>query len=101
MLTNRWLWLAVLFLIRITLGFQFQSVGSVSSPLRADLGIGHAEIGTLIGLYMLPGVVIALPSGLLIKRFGDMRTASYGDTARFRPITGVNGNIRSSARPGE
>ncbi|MFB3105331.1 MAG: CynX/NimT family MFS transporter, partial [Pseudomonadales bacterium] len=78
MLTNRWLWLAVLFLIRITLGFQFQSVGSVSLQLRADLGIGHAEIGTLIGLYMLPGVVIALPSGLLIKRFGDMRTVGYG-----------------------
>ncbi len=78
MLTNRWLWLAVLFLIRITLGFQFQSVGSVSPQLRADLGIGHAEIGTLIGLYMLPGVVIALPSGLLIKRFGDMRAVGYG-----------------------
>jgi predicted MFS family arabinose efflux permease len=78
MLSNRWLFLGVLFVVRTSFGFQFQSVASVSSLLREDLGIGHSELGTLIGLYMLPGVVIALPGGMLSKRFGDKRIASYG-----------------------
>lgn len=42
-----------------------------------DLGIGHSQVGTLIGLYMLPGVVIALPVGILIKRF-DVKLISSG-----------------------
>ena len=71
MLTNRWFVLAVIFAIRMTVGFQFQSVASVSSPLMDDLDIGHGEAGTLIGLFMLPGVVIALPAGMLLQRFDD------------------------------
>lgn len=78
MLTNRWILLVILFLVRTTFSFQFQSVGSLSPFLRDDLAISHAQVGTLIGLYMLPGVVIALPGGFLIKYFGDKRMASYG-----------------------
>lgn len=39
------------------MGFQFQSVASISTFLVADLGINYTEIGTLVGLYLLPGVV--------------------------------------------
>ncbi len=78
MLTNRWSLLVILFLVRTTFGFQFQSVGSLSPFLRDDLAINHAQVGTLIGLYMLPGVVIAMPGGFLIKYFGDRRMAGYG-----------------------
>ena len=60
------------------MGFQFQSISSVSTFLIEDLGIGYTEIGTLIGLFMLPGVLIALPSGLLGKRFGDQRVCALG-----------------------
>ncbi len=60
------------------MGFQFQSVASVSPFLVDDLGVSYAQIGTLIGLYMLPGAVIALPSGVLTSRFGDRRMAGYG-----------------------
>ncbi len=60
------------------MGYQFQSVGSVSPSLVDDLGIGYGEVGTLIGLYMLPGVVIALLSGVLAQRFGDKRMSGYG-----------------------
>ncbi|MDP6454316.1 MAG: MFS transporter [SAR202 cluster bacterium] len=76
--SNRWFLLGVLVTIRTAFGFQFQSVASVSSLMIEDLNINYAEVGTLIGFYMLPGVVIALPSGLLGKRFGDRRVAGYG-----------------------
>lgn len=75
---NRWTILGVLCIARIAMGFQFQSIASVSQSLINDMDIGYGQIGTLIGLYMLPGVVIALPSGLLSKRVGDKRMSGFG-----------------------
>ena len=60
------------------MGFQFQSVASVSTFLVDELSISYTEVGTLIGLFMLPGVVIALPSGVLGSRFGDKRVCAFG-----------------------
>lgn len=70
---NRWLILAVLFVVRTAMGFQYQSIGSLSSYLVEDLNIDYAQLGALIGLYQLPGIVLAFPGGLLGKRFGDKR----------------------------
>ena len=53
------------------MGFQFQSVASVSPFLIDELAIDYAMLGTLIGLYNLPGIVFALPGGMLGRRFGD------------------------------
>ncbi len=78
MLTNRWHILALLFATRTTLAFQFQTVASTAPFLQEQLGIGLVEIGTLIGLYMLPGIVLALPGGLLVRRFGDKTLCSAG-----------------------
>ena len=75
---NRWTILGVLCIARIAMGFQFQSIASVSQSLINDMDSGYGQIGTLIGLYMLPGVVIALPSGLLSKRVGDKRMSGFG-----------------------
>ncbi len=75
---KRWLILAVLFLARTAMGFQFQSIGALSSFLVADLGIDYAQLGLLIGFYLLPGIAIAYPGGLLGQRFGDKRIALLG-----------------------
>ncbi|MGE9010139.1 MFS transporter [Leptospira interrogans] len=65
---RRWIILAVLFATRAAIGFQFQSIGSAANLLMADLGIGYSEIGMLLGAYMLPGVIVAFPAGLLGSR---------------------------------
>ena len=75
---TRWLALAVLTAARTSMGFQFQSLASAAPPLVADLGLGYAEVGFLIGLYFLPGVALALPGGLLGRRFGDKRVVALG-----------------------
>ena len=75
---QRWIILAVLFLARTAMGFQFQAVGALSSLVIADLGIDYGKLGLLIGLYLLPGVVIAYPGGLLGRHFGDKRTVIVG-----------------------
>jgi MFS family permease len=78
MVTNRWLILGILCVARFGLGFQFQSVGSVAPFLIEDFGIDYSQIGTLVGLFMLPGIVLAVPAGFIGKRFGDKRVVSAG-----------------------
>jgi predicted MFS family arabinose efflux permease len=68
---NRWAVLALVVVARTGMGFQFQSVAAVGPFLVADLGLSYAQLGTLIGLYLLPGAVLAMPGGLLGARFGD------------------------------
>ncbi|HWZ38417.1 MAG TPA: MFS transporter [Bradyrhizobium sp.] len=68
---RRWLILAMLFAARAATGFQFQSVGSSTHLLMRDLAIDYSEIGMLIGAYLLPGVAVAFPTGLLGARLTD------------------------------
>ena len=62
------------------MGFQFQSVATLSSFLINDLRIDYTQLGLLIGFYLLPGTVIAYPGGLLGQRFGDKQVAILGMT---------------------
>jgi MFS family permease len=75
---QRWLILAVLTFARTAMGFQFQSVAAVSPSLLAHFALSFAALGTLIGLYLLPGIAVALPGGMLAQRYGDKRTACLG-----------------------
>jgi len=77
-LSDRWFILSVIFLARISMGYQFQSIGSVSPSLIKDFAIEYAAIGTLIGLQSLPGLFLSLPSGILGNRFGDKRVVLWG-----------------------
>jgi MFS family permease len=77
-MTDRWRALWVLSAARVAMGFQFQAVGAVAPVLRDELGLGLADIGWLVGIFLLPGVVLALPGGMLSARFGDRRIAIAG-----------------------
>jgi MFS family permease len=70
--------LAVVFVARLSLGFQFQSIASVGPFLVADLQLTYAQLGWLIGLFSLPGVLLACPGGLLGRRFGERPVAVAG-----------------------
>jgi len=88
---TRWVALAILTCARVSMAFQFQSFASTAPLLVRELGIGYADAGFLIGLYMLPGIVIALPSGLLGQRFSDKRVvvAGLGLMAVGGALTGI------------
>ena len=74
----RWAMLGVIFLTRASLGFQFQSIAALTPFLVSAFELTYAEVGLLMGLFMLPGVIIALPGGLLGQRFGSMRVVVSG-----------------------
>jgi MFS family permease len=66
-----WFILAALALARIAFGYQFQTVATLATELVGRFGLNYAQLGSLIGAYMLLGVFVALPLGLLGRRFGD------------------------------
>lgn len=71
---NRWGILAVLFTVRLSMSFQFQSIGAVAPLLQSEFHTSLADIGLLIGLYFTPGVALALPGGAIGQKFGDKAT---------------------------
>ena len=77
----RWRILALLFLARIGLGFQFQTLASVGDNLVVAFGLSYAELGVLIGLFMAPGLVLALPAGFSGRYASDRTIAVLGFAA--------------------
>jgi predicted MFS family arabinose efflux permease len=75
---RRWAILALLFATRVGLGFQFQTLGSVADPLAKSLGLSFAEIGTLIGLFLVPGLVLSIPLGFAGKYVSDRALVAAG-----------------------
>jgi MFS family permease len=80
----RWLMLLVLFIARTAMAFQFQSVASTAPFLVDAFAIDFTRLGALIGLYMLPGIFIALPGGVLGQRFGAKNLVLAGLLLRVR-----------------
>jgi predicted MFS family arabinose efflux permease len=78
MIGQRWLVLIVLFVARSSMGYQFQSVASVAVWIESEFHVGYAVIGTLIGLYTIPGAILSLPGGLFGARYGDRAVCLTG-----------------------
>ncbi len=76
--SNRWFVLAVLFAARVTMAFQFQAVAALSPVYMTAFGVELSDIGFLIGLYLAPGLVFALPGGAIGRRFGDRQVIAFG-----------------------
>jgi len=70
-LGSRWSILALLCVVRLSIGLNFQSPSALAPFLIADMGLSYAELGGLIGLFMFSAAFLALPGGLLGTRFGD------------------------------
>jgi predicted MFS family arabinose efflux permease len=75
---RRWLILTVLTLARATMGFQFQGIAALGSSLTTEAAISYTALGTLMGIYLLPGALIAIPGGWFGKKFGDKRIVLIG-----------------------
>lgn len=55
----RWRILALLFAARAGLGFQFQTMGAAGGEPSGTFGLDNAQIG----LFMAPGLFLAVPAG--------------------------------------
>ncbi len=70
---TRWIVLSGVVVARLAFAFQLQSLAVVAPGIAGDLGLDALQIGTLAGLFMLPGVLLAIPGGVLGQWFGERR----------------------------
>lgn len=73
MIANRWAYLALLSVIRVAMGVQFQAVATAGPAIRDELGLDYAALGAITGSYLILGTFLALPAGWFSTRFGDRR----------------------------
>lgn len=70
--------LAAVFTLRAALGVLFQAPGAAGPVLVPEFGMDWTEFGTLVGLFWLPGLLIAVPLGLAAPRLGDRAVVLAG-----------------------
>jgi MFS family permease len=75
---QRWRILFVLFFARMTMAFQFQSIAALAPEMAGAKSVTLADIGLLIGLYLAPGIVVAIPGGAIAAWLGDKRFIILG-----------------------
>jgi len=63
--------LAAVFLLRAALGVLFQAPGAAGPVLVPEFGMDWTQFGTLVGLFWLPGLILAVPIGLAAPRLSD------------------------------
>lgn len=78
LLPSRWLVAAIVSCARTGVGFQFIAVAALIPQLRTELRFDYAEIGLLLGTFMVTGAFLSLPSGMISARLGDRRTLQAG-----------------------
>lgn len=74
----RWRILGLLFAARVGLGLQFQTMGAVGGKLSDAFGLDNAQISLMIGLFMAPGLFLALPAGFSGRVASDRTLAGLG-----------------------
>jgi predicted MFS family arabinose efflux permease len=72
-LATRWIVLASCIFARVAFAYQFQSLAVVAPGLIGEFGLDALSVGTLVGLYMLPGFFLAIPGGMLSQWVGERR----------------------------
>ena len=60
------------------MAFQFATIGALGPLVGQAFQIDTAGIGLLIGLYLSPGLIFALPGGAIGQKFGDKRAVLFG-----------------------
>jgi fucose permease len=86
-MARRWRILALLFVVRTKMAFQFQAVGALSPAFQQSFGVSIVDIGLLIGLFFAPGIVISVPGGVLGGQFGAKNIVLIG--LAFLTVGGV------------
>lgn len=62
--------LAVLLLTAVAAPISMNKVSPIAPALMQTFGIGESQIGLLISSLPLTGIALALPGGMLVRRFG-------------------------------
>ena len=84
----RWVILFLCSYVTVCYAFVFQSIPPILPNLISDLAISYTQAGALMGSFALPAIVVALPFGYLMDRFG-IQKVGVTTLAIFALGTGV------------
>ncbi|MFQ5565055.1 MAG: CynX/NimT family MFS transporter [Paracoccaceae bacterium] len=66
----RWVLLGGVWLIYFCFGLMLASLAPLVTPITAELGIGHAKMGAILGAWPLVYIAASIPCGMLLDRLG-------------------------------
>lgn len=69
----RWKILILSFISMFAYGVVFQSIPPVLNFIKDEMHLSHAALGGLMSFLAIPGIIVALPGGLLTDRFGPKK----------------------------
>jgi len=70
---SRWRTLFLVHFCIVAFGVTLQMIPPILPRLISDTGLTHAQAGTLMGLFTLPGIFLALPGGRISDAIGPRR----------------------------
>ncbi|MEM9199053.1 MAG: MFS transporter [Pseudomonadota bacterium] len=68
---GRWALLGGVWLVYLSFGLMIAVMGPLVAPISAELGIGPARMGAILGAWPLVYIAAAIPCGLLLDRLGE------------------------------
>ncbi|NWF86780.1 MFS transporter [Candidatus Bathyarchaeota archaeon] len=66
----RWIIVFTAFFTFVTFAFAFQSMPPLLRNISQEFGLSETESGLLMSMVVIPGVILALPAGLIVNRYG-------------------------------
>jgi cyanate permease len=69
----RWMMLGGVWLLYFSFALTVASIAPLVQVIEADIGIGHATMGTVLGAWPLIYIAASAPCGALLDRFGPRR----------------------------
>ncbi|MFT5234216.1 MAG: MFS family permease [Candidatus Krumholzibacteriia bacterium] len=73
-----WLGLVVVYCGSVTVGFVFHFLPPVLTIMIDELKISHGQAGLLMSVFAFPGVLLSLPGGWLVDRYGERLVGGVG-----------------------
>ncbi len=88
----RWAMLAGVWAVYFCFGMTTASLAPLVAPIKADLGIGNAAMGGVLGAWPLVYIFAALPCGMLVDRIGVRWSLTLGAA-----VIAASGGLRGLA----
>ena len=76
-LRYRWTILGLIFFCQLAQAISYQGIPPILGILVQSLHISYTQAGGLMSLYSLPRILMALPSGVLVDRYGTKKVGRF------------------------
>jgi len=88
----KWIMLAQFWLLYFTFGMIRAALSPLIAPISQELALTNSQIGTILGIFMIAYIFLAIPIGILIDKLGIRKSILVGIS-----LLTISGILRSFA----